>query len=373
MEELNVKLKAELNAELEAALQQYKESEFYKNYAGTYFSDKILKEVFNCELKLHRLYGLNNKSYKEIHQMNVEHICELITEFGGKFSVEGRDIVWGMIYAIYIDPDSNAIKQIGNIRCTADGLFSIKRIYRKNGASEKTITDYETYRKEPIFFFPEERNGINMTRNAVFGDRIDHTLFDLKNYFEEVAKGDAGNIENCKLCSAYKLPKTSEWLREIGSFEKLVDLYDIKDTFVNDEYEVYDIEKGNGKVRVITNYKEKYEWLWSDTYYRNLKNRIEGFVSNSLESLKSTTLVIYSKDNIIARVDNDKVEIYERTYGLFMFGSESPESEDVLRFLKDRHFKIGKYNKYRGRNFSDFIWIKQDNEPLTWDDVKDLI
>lgn len=38
-----------------------------------------------------------------------------------------------------------------------------------------------------------------LSRYSIFGNRIDHTLFDLKQYF----KG-----KYCKLISSYKLPKT---------------------------------------------------------------------------------------------------------------------------------------------------------------------
>lgn len=286
MEELNAKLKAEVETELEVALQQFKESEFYKNYVDTYFSDKILREVFKVNLNLHKLYNLKNKKYEEIHQMNVKHIHELVSEFSGEFSVEGRDLVWEMIYAVYIDPDSNEIKQLGDIQCTADGLFSIKRIYRKNGASEKTVSEYETYRKVPVFFFPSERGGINTSRVSAFGDRIDHTLFDLKNYFEEVAKGEAGDIKKCRLHSAYNLLKTKEWLSKFKTFNDLIDWYGVKDIFTNDKYEVYDLEKGNGAI--ITEYKDEkgYGWLWSETYYENLKKPIDEFTNKKLEQQK---------------------------------------------------------------------------------------
>lgn len=262
--------------EVNHILDGYQNSKFFAKYKNTYYSDIILREVFNCEVKLNRLYGLKTKTYEEIHQKNVELMKDLFELFLKDNPAIDSDIFWKMIYSFYIDPDSNAIKQLGNVKCTADGLLSIKRIYRKYGMSEKIVEEYEHCRRVPIFFFPQEKNGINMTRAAVFGDRIDHTLFDIKRYFE---KRENGNIEECKLYSAYCLPRTSEWLQEMESFEKLVGWYGIKGVFVNDNYEVYDIEKGDGLI--INDYQESYGYGWSESYYNNLKALIDSFMSHN--------------------------------------------------------------------------------------------
>ncbi len=175
-----------------------------------------------------------------------------------------------MVNAFYLDPDGFEIRKIGGIDCSADGLLSIKRIYRKYGMSEETIYEYEKYRRIPIFFFPQEMNGINMSRASVFGDKIDYTLFDLKRKF-------AGNI--CRLDEAYNLPKTNAWLKNIGSFEKLVEIYKIKGIFVNENYEVFDLEKGNGSL--ITDYCDEYSWTWSERYYNQLKSKIDLYMKKN--------------------------------------------------------------------------------------------
>ena len=257
-------------AELDNILEKYQNSEFYIKYKGTYFSDVILRDVFKCDVKLNRLYGLNKKTYEEIHQLNVELMRDFLNLFSNSVQVKDLEILWKMIYAFYLDPDSNGIKELKNVKCTADGLLSIKRIYRKYGMSEKTVSEYDRYRKKPIFFFPQEKNGINMARASVFGDRIDHTLFDLKRYFEKIKNG---NMNECRLLSAYSLPKTKEWLYEMRSFDKLIDWYGVKGIFVSEKYEVYNIEKGDGSL--ITSYREEYNWLWSDIYYNNLKVLID--------------------------------------------------------------------------------------------------
>lgn len=106
-----------------------------------------------------------------------------------------------------------------------------------------------------------------MTRASVFGDKIDATLFDLKRRFEG---------RSCRLDSAYDLPKTKKWIEEIGSFENLVNIYGIKGTFVNDNYEVFDLEESDD--RVIMEYANDYSWNWSDAYYQHLKSKIDEFM-----------------------------------------------------------------------------------------------
>lgn len=257
---------SDIHGELDKVLDQYKDSSFYEKYKDSYISDIILRDVFKCDIELHRLYGL--KTYSDIYRLNVDVMRDLISLFADSVQVEDENIFWKMINAFYLDPDSCAIKELAGIDCSADGLFSIKRIYRKYGLSEKTISEYERYRMRPIFFFPRERNGINMSRASVFGDKIDHTLFDMKEYYQ-------GN-NNCKLAAAYKLPKTSKWLEKMGSFEDLVKWYGIKGIFVNENYEVYDLENGDGGV--ITDYSDEYSWWWSDTYYLNLRSKIDSFM-----------------------------------------------------------------------------------------------
>lgn len=252
----------------EQILKQYLESTFYEKYKETYVSDKILREFFEEELKLHRLYGI--KEYKQAHQFNVNVMTDLLNLFSRTTKVDDEKVVYNMVNAFYLDPDGFEIRKIGGIDCSADGLLSIKRIYRKYGMSEETIYEYEKYRRIPIFFFLQEMNGINMSRASVFGDKIDYTLFDLKRKF-------AGNI--CRLDEAYNLPKTNAWLKNIGSFEKLVEIYKIKGIFVNENYEVFDLEKGNGSL--ITDYCDEYSWTWSERYYNQLKSKIDLYMKKN--------------------------------------------------------------------------------------------
>jgi hypothetical protein len=259
--------------ELNVILSSYQESEFFEKYQNTYFSDKILNEVFKCGVKTQQL---RLSSYDDIYQKNIVVMNDFIELYINKIDIKDNEsIYWQMVQAFYIDPDSKEIRRFNetgeeDVVCTADGLFSLLRIYRKYGLTKRMVSEYEQYRKKPIFFFPQEQYGINQSRCSVFGDRIDHTLFDLKNHFEKGA-------DYCRLAQAYQKPKTSKWLANIKNFEQLVDWYGIKNIFVNDNYEVYDLEEENGTI--IKEYKDEkdYKWEWSEKYYDNLKKMVDKY------------------------------------------------------------------------------------------------
>ena len=168
-------------------------------------------------------------SYEDVHRLSTDVLRDLFNKFAKEVDFNDKELFWKMIYSFYIDPDSNGLKELNGIQCTADGLFSIRRIYRKNGIDIQTVEEYAVYRKIPIFFFPQEKNGINSRRNFVFGDRIDHTLYDIKLYLDAKTEEERNQ---CKLISTYKLPKTKIWLEELGSFKNLVDWYGIEGIFV---------------------------------------------------------------------------------------------------------------------------------------------
>ena len=261
-------------SELKDVLDLYKSSSFYAKHKDTYFSDIIMRDALKCEISLHRYYGLNKMNYEEVHKLCSDLLRDLFVGFAKEVNFQDKDLFWEMIYAFYIDPDSNGVRELNGVQCTADGLFSIRRIYRKYGIDLRTVEEYEVYRKVPVYFFPQEKNGINMTRASVFGDKIDYTLYDLKKYLDANSEEQRNK---CKLISAYNLPKTRAWLEAMGSFENLVDWYGIKGIFVDENYDVYDIEKGHGAV--ISEYLTDYSWFWSNEYYNNLKDCVDQFMS----------------------------------------------------------------------------------------------
>ena len=76
----------------EQILKQYLESTFYEKYKETYVSDKILREFFEEELKLHRLYGI--KEYKQAHQFNVNVMTDLLNLFSRTTKVDDEKVVY---------------------------------------------------------------------------------------------------------------------------------------------------------------------------------------------------------------------------------------------------------------------------------------
>lgn len=249
----------------------YLESEFFKKYQGTYYSDSILKDVFGQKLRKHRLNNISQMSYEDIYQLNVQAIQDFMELYWNQHHDNAKQ-AFEMIYSFYIDPDGAATKKIGDVICSADGLISLKRLFAHEGLTEEFLRGYQLYRRNPIFFFPQETGGINMSRARVFGDRIDHTLYDIKKYFEATTEDERSA---CKLINTFNLPLTKQWLDTLGSFEAMVDWLGVRGIFTTDNYEVFDIEKDDGAI--ITAYRAEYSWMWSDAYYAGLKERIQLF------------------------------------------------------------------------------------------------
>ena len=109
----------------------YKSSSFYKKYRDTYFSDKILKKALKCEITVHKYYGLSKMSYEDVHRLSTDVLRDLLNGFAKEVDFNNIELFWKMIRAFYIDPDSKGLRELNGIHCTADGLFSICRIYKK--------------------------------------------------------------------------------------------------------------------------------------------------------------------------------------------------------------------------------------------------
>lgn len=158
--------------EKEQILGLYKKSAFYEKYKGTYVSDKILKEVFGENIRVHRADGL--KTYAQVHQFNVDVMKDLLHLFMLDSGFNDEAWIWHMIYAFYLDPDGYWNESIADVPCSADGLLSIRRIYKKYGFSEKMIDTYEHYRKRPIFSISGKR--WQWVQNILFLRTMPHFL-----------------------------------------------------------------------------------------------------------------------------------------------------------------------------------------------------
>lgn len=252
-------------------LNEYENSEFYSKYKNTYFSDCIMKDIIIKDMRKHSIVASKNEDkYKFIYETMVTVINDFIKGYAEESKCIDDLLKWRMLYSMYIDPDSYSVREHGGIECTADGLLSIRRIYNKFGLSFELVEEYKKYRRTPIFHFPSEKGGINTSRAKIFGDRIDHTLFDLKMYCNPEMR------QSCRLISAYNQPKTFAWIESFDyDFKKIVEWFGIKGVFVDDNYEVFDLEYNDGEP--IKKLAEKYKWDWSDNYYNNLKIKIEEY------------------------------------------------------------------------------------------------
>ena len=214
-----------------------------------------------------------NKSFERVVNLLENYYNSEVCNGKEKSEDEIRDSIRIYYKSKSLDPDGKAIMYIDGIKCTADGMHSIARICAMEENVNDIIPTYKEFRKTPIFFFPTR--GINSSRYTYFGDRIDHTLYDLKMYFD-------GNIENCFLKKIYRRENTNRFLNYFGSFKNFIEWFGIKNIFTDENYNVLDLEDIDNK-KIITHYctKEEYQNQWSKEYYNNLKKKIKEFEEKS--------------------------------------------------------------------------------------------
>lgn len=253
---------------------EFIKSKFYRKYQDTYWSESILQDAFGQYIERHKIERIDSMTYEEIYALNMEVLNDYFADpFIRALSKKNPELMWKMQKAFYLDPDGASIRRINGIICTADGLISRKRISQHIKSIDDFVPEYAMARKYPIIHFPCEWDGINGLRAITFGDRIDHTLLDLKNYFDSTKR------QNCKLNAAYEKPLTKAWLSRFSSFENLVDWLGVKGFLTNNNYEIYDLEKSDGSL--LKQYKDEYSWEWSDDYYLNLRNIISNYNKNN--------------------------------------------------------------------------------------------
>ncbi len=252
-------------------LQEYLESKFYADYKDTYFSDSIIRYIIQKEIKRHQFRATGKNQYNYIYEKMLRVMEDYIRDYAAHAKLVDDRTKWEILYSMYVDPDPKSIKEINGVKCTADGLLSIRRIHQKFGLSAELIEEYRIYRRTPIFHFPAVYGGINQSRamKGGFGDRIDHTLFDLKRYCD--------GHNNCRLQSAYMTAPTAKWLESFDyDFSRIVDeWFGVRGIFVDDNDKVLDLEYSDGTT--IKQYSASYSWQWSDRYYENLKKKILEF------------------------------------------------------------------------------------------------
>lgn len=202
--------------------------------------------------------------------------CEKLDNYASTIGEtdDSRDLLYSFYCDNRLDPDGYARREICDVDCTADGLLTFYQICRHEEQICDIVSVYRDYGRCPMIFFPCEVGGINTSRARAFWDRIDHALFDLKNYF-----GDRRT--ECYLAKAYNRPITKKWLDGMGSFENIVDWWGVKGIFTDSDYNVYDLEMNAGES--INDYRSRgyYKTQWSQNYYNNLKECISWFQEQS--------------------------------------------------------------------------------------------
>lgn len=194
-----------------------------------------------------------------------------------------------VVDALYKDPDifdknlKNNFYQILNknpkINFSTDGICGWKILFDINDGKKNWLEEYKIIRgsKYGEFIWPSDRsNGnqtINQQRSIYFGDRIDLTIYDIKRYLTN---------QNTKM--SFESQSTKEFFDNYkNKFKKFCDDYGIKGKFVNEKYEVLDLNiKDISKQEIITEKKIK-DFSWSNHFcVKTKKELMKNYISNIL-------------------------------------------------------------------------------------------
>lgn len=152
------------------------------------------------------------------------------------------------------------------------GWKAIIDVYVAEGKPLKDIVDdYEIIRNPENaghLIWPCHRNSINQRRFWLFNDRVDYTLYDIKNYFE----GKTHKIN-------YNIKHTKQWLDSFESFGKFIEDMNLT-WFCNEKYEVINIETNEIITEYMPHQKEnskmpRKDYPITDKYLENLKTIIK--------------------------------------------------------------------------------------------------
>lgn len=256
------------NGNMTEACREFINSDYYRKYKDSSFIDFILRDVFGEEIKVRSLVL---GGFKEIVERNAKLCEDLYSLYYCNAKVKDPALFRRILISICIDPDPRATRVRAGVVCTADAMIGMKRIFWYMGPNAEFGKEYRACRITPVFFFPREVGGINTSRAAIFGDRIDYTLFDLKNYFD---------LKPCWMGKTYSRQKTKQWLSSFSGFCEMVDWYGIRGILTNEDYEVYDLEFSDG--RVISEYPSEFHQKWTKEYYINLRKKIDAINKTKL-------------------------------------------------------------------------------------------
>jgi hypothetical protein len=209
----------------------------------------------------------------------------------GKMEFKEKNAIYlkGIIETLYRDPDvcdslilenAKKISDTEGMIFKADGICGWKNLFDvyDGQKSESWLDKYKSIRGSRYgeLFWPgildkEKHQTINQQRYRCFGDRIDWTLFDIKQYC---------NKEKTKM--SYENKYTKAYFEKFGSesdkFKNFIDEMKLQ-IFVNPKYDVFDLSKDNGNL-----ISEKSEYAWSTNYgIKRKKEWLEKYIKNLVE------------------------------------------------------------------------------------------
>ena len=184
-----------------------------------------------------KTYGLSDKSEQKYRERVLKNFDSLKT---------GKEK--------YCDPDIGIVEDIivneTTFHMAPDGICNLK--YLEANYKKANLAEVYLLIRRKLILWPKHRQSINQRRYACFRDRIDFTIFDIKQFYE------SGSTEP-KLVK--RNSPSAEYLMLLGSFEAFIKEYELG-KFVDRKGNVKNLSTGG----MITSYDD---YKYSDEENKN--------------------------------------------------------------------------------------------------------
>jgi len=146
----------------------------------------------------------------------------------------------------YIDPDIRIVDSIEikgeTFQMSPDGICGIK--FLQDNCDKANLAEaYATIRKK-LFLWPKHKQNINQRRYSCFRDRIDFTIFDIREFYKKDSIESRLVKENSP---------SAKYLRLIGSFKNFIEEYELQN-FVDEKENVKNLSAG-GTIERYSDYE----------------------------------------------------------------------------------------------------------------------